>query len=59
MVIDIISLDSIFYQSDCHYYELSKNEKSEVNRMGTENYKESDFNRLTDELTFDKYPINL
>ena len=27
--------------------------------MGTENYKDSDFDHLSDDMTFDKYPINL
>ena len=27
--------------------------------MGTENYKASDFDKLTDDMTFDKHPINL
>ena len=35
---EAISLEAVFYQQDCHYYELKENTDFDVNRMGTENY---------------------
>jgi hypothetical protein len=41
---EIIALEVIFYQQDCQYTKLVEN-KNKVNRMGTENYKLSDYNK--------------
>ena len=50
-----IALECIFYQKDCFYYEVSKN-YNPVNRMGTENYKTSDFDHQLEDMTFDQKP---
>ena len=52
-----IALECIFYQKDCFYYEVKKN-YNPVNRMGTENYKTSDFDQQLEDMTFDQVPTN-
>jgi hypothetical protein len=65
----IFALECIFFMSDCHYMELNQqtypNEGgdsaiiSNVNRMGTENYKLADFEENTMSSAFRERPTNL
>ena len=52
-----IALECIFYQKDCYYYDVKKSDKP-VNRMGTENYKNADFDNQLEDMTFDRKPSN-
>jgi hypothetical protein len=41
--------------TDCYYYNLIENENP-VNRMGTENYDVSDWNKYNKKLPFGQFP---
>jgi len=55
----LIALQAVYYQFDCEVYELQeatyRNGKNlnKRNRMGTENYMKTDYQQLTDSMTFD------
>ena len=66
----IIALECVFYMTDCQYLSLDKKRfgdgvsnfqgdlkgqiPSNVNRMGTENYKQADFEGNTEQSPFNK-----
>ena len=61
----IFALECVFYMSDCHYMAMNPqnyagtNIPSNVNRMGTENYKVADYEDNTETSVFKDAPINL
>jgi hypothetical protein len=63
----ILALECIFYMSDCYYMNLEEQKFkdggistiSNVNRMGTENYKLADFENNTDQSPFNMAAVNL
>ena len=63
----IFALECVFYMSDCHYMPLEPlnfeyngvEVPSNVNRMGTENYKLADFEENTEMGTFRSAAVNL
>jgi len=56
---EAISLEAVFYQSDCFYYDLIQNDVSERNRIGTENYELADYDKTNEGFIFDESPLNL